>query len=307
MARPPCPGGGGGGGPRGPGEGVAPVPAVPLGPPAIDAWVAAGPVRSGIHGRAHWRDDGHWMFGRLDVEAGDAPLTEPARAAYLELFDTLRHVGCPHLLRLWNYVPRINEVTHGLERYCQFNVGRQQAFIEASRDAFEGAPAACAVGAGADTLAIRFLAARTPALPVENPRQVSAYRYSAAHGPRSPTFSRAALADAGTGRIALFVSGTASIVGEDSLHPGDPQAQLAETLRNLEAVIEAAGRRCSTRFALADFHWVAYLRDPAQQGAIRAGLEAWAGPVVVVRSDICRAGLLVEIEGHAFAHGALIR
>lgn len=290
-----------------PANGLAVMPVRPLGASVADL-LSAGPlVRAGRTGRVRWRDDGRWLFGQLDVATGDGPLDEPACAAYLELFASLDAARCPHLLRLWNYVPRINEVTHGLERYRQFNVGRQRAFVEAGRDAFEGAPAACAVGTSGHDLAIRFLAARTPPLPVENPRQVSAYRYSVAFGPRSPTFSRAALADAGSGRVALFVSGTASIVGETSMHPGDPRAQLEETLRNLEAVIDAATLRCSVRFTPADFDWVAYLRDPAHLGPIRGRLAAWAESVVPLQADICRRELLVEVEGHAFAAGALIR
>lgn len=288
-------------------QGLAVMPVRPLAEAVIDAWPADAAIRSGRTGRVRWRDDGRWLFGQLDVATDDGPLDEPAREAYLEVFAALAAAGCPHLLRLWNYVPRINEVTHGLERYRQFNVGRQRAFVEAGRDAFDGAPAACAVGASGRALAIRFIAARTPPRPVENPRQVSAYRYSAAFGPRSPTFSRAALAEAGPGRVALFVSGTASIVGEASMHEGDPQAQLAETLRNLEAVIEAARTRSSARFTPADFHWVAYLRDPADLGRIGERLAAWGGSVVPVQADICRRELLVEVEGHASAAGALAR
>jgi hypothetical protein len=288
-------------------HGLASMPVVPLGARVIDSWSAAAGCDRGSDGHVHWRADGRWLFGQLEIETASADLSEAARSAYLELFGALDRARYPCLLRLWNYVPRINEIEQGLERYRRFNVGRQQAFVDAGRDAFEGAPAACAVGAAGSRLAIRFLAAREPAIPVENPRQVSAYRYSPAFGPRSPTFSRAALADAGAGRVALWISGTASIVGEASMHAGDPQAQLAETLRNLEAVIDSANARGAARFAPSDFDWVAYLRDPAHLPLIEQRLAAWGGSIVPVRADICRAELLVEIEGHAITAGTLVR
>lgn len=275
----------------------------------IAGWFVGAAQRRGRTARVDWHDDGRWVFGAIDVPPSGAGLEEDTRRAYLELFAALDEARAPQLLRLWNAVPRINAVTEGLERYRQFNIGRQRAFVEAGRDAFEGAPAACAVGVADEPLSIRFLAGRAAAWPIENPRQVSAYRYSAAYGPRSPTFSRAALADAGEGRVALFVSGTASIVGEASMHEGDVRAQLDETLRNLDTVLGVASGRCSVRFAAADLHWVAYLRDPSYWEAVRAPLSEWAGaaPLLPIQADICRRELLIEIEGHAFASGTRVR
>jgi hypothetical protein len=274
-----------------------------------DLWCCGPTPAEGTTGRVHWRDDGRFVFGHIDIAEGGADLAEAARLAYLDVFATLAATGAAHLLRLWNYLPRINEVTDGLERYRRFNIGRQRAFIESGRSPFEGAPAACALGTGSDALAIRFLAARTPVVAIENPRQVSAYRYSAAFGPRSPTFSRAALAEVGGGRIALFISGTASIVGERSVHDGDARAQLDETLRNLDAVIEAAQARTDARFEPSRFDWIAYLRRPNDLPVLRPRMAAWApgAQIAWLRADICRSELLVEIEGHAIEAGALTR
>jgi enamine deaminase RidA (YjgF/YER057c/UK114 family) len=305
--------------------GLAPLhtPVLSAGGPWVDAWRSIGPqtaLRSGRSGAVHWQDDGDWAFGQLELPANDtAPdtadindLAAAAHRAYSDVFAALRDCGRPHVLRLWNYLPRINGDGGGLERYRQFNIGRQRAFIDAGRDAFEGAPAACALGTAgtkASGLAIRFLAGRVPQRPVENPRQVPAYRYSAQHGPRAPTFSRAALADAGGGRVVLFISGTASIVGEQSLHLGDAVAQTEETLRNLQAVLDAAMARCTARFTLADLQSTVYLRHATDASAVLA-LLARAVPGAAqprcVQADICRAELLVEIEAYVFAPGALV-
>lgn len=278
----------------------------------IDAWPARAALRRGRLGNVHWCDDGQRLFGRLDVDETGLGLEQATWRAYRALFAALQEAGHPALLRVWNFVPRINDDEAGLERYRQFNIGRQRAFLEAGHAAFEGAPAACALGARGGPLSIRFLAGRQPALALENPRQVPAWRYSTQFGPRSPTFSRAVLAADGSGQVDLLVSGTASIVGEASCHPGDVRAQLAETLANLRAVVEAARARSTARFALEQLDCTVYLRDPAHLEPVRAGLVAALGAssraaanAVYVQADICRRELLLEIEAHARAEGEL--
>ena len=286
--------------------------------PQIDAWFSAAPALAGRCGGVHWRHDGHWLHGVIDLdeqsgaEAGE--LEALARAAYLDVFATLRQTGCPHLLRVWNYLPAINVQRGGLERYRQFNIGRQRAFIETGHDAFEGSPAACAIGTHAGRLSVRFLAGWTPPQPVENPRQVPAYRYPSQFGPRSPTFSRAALVEFSPDQLAFLVSGTASIVGHESLHAGDVAEQTRETVRNLRALISAAHQHGSARFELADLETTVYVRHPQQLAAITQVWESEVGATsraavgaVYVEADICRQELLVEIEGQMVAPGRLAR
>jgi chorismate lyase/3-hydroxybenzoate synthase len=280
-----------------------------------DVWhVSGGRVASSTTGIARWRSDGHWLLGAIDLDESveKQDLAELSHRAYRDLFKTLDQAGTPHLLRIWNYLPQINADGGGLERYRQFNLGRQEAFFEAGRAAFEGAPAACALGIHQGALSIRFLAGQTAPMPVENPRQVSAYRYPETYGPRSPTFSRAALAEIGNGEVALFISGTASIVGHETVHHGDVLEQTRETLRNLEAVIAAANGQATARFALAMLDCVVYVRHPDDTDKVRGVLENALGAdapmirnAVYLEADICRSDLLVEIEAHAVAPGRL--
>ena len=284
------------------------------GGPMADVWQASGEIRSGTTGAVRWRTDGHWVLGAIDLDEsverqGVAKLAE---RAYADLFRALADSGCPHLLRIWNYLPQINGDGGGLERYRQFNMGRQQAFLDAGQAAFDGAPAACALGIRQGSLCIRFLAGQIAPLPIENPRQVSAYNYPDTYGPRSPTFSRAALAELGGGDVALFISGTASIIGHETVHLGDVRAQTAETLRNLTAVIDAANARASARFALPALEAVVYVRHVADAPVVREVLVDALGAdaptvrqAVYLEADICRQDLLVEIEAHAVAPGAL--
>jgi enamine deaminase RidA (YjgF/YER057c/UK114 family) len=284
------------------------------GGPQVDAFHGSGPVTEGRSGHVSWRHDDQWLFGALEIEdaAGTNDLTALAHDAYRDVFRTLEETGFRHLQRLWNYLPGINADGGGLERYRQFNAGRQTAFLETGHAAFEGAPAACAIGTREGPFCVRFLAGTVPPVPVENPRQVSAYHYPSTYGPRSPSFSRAALVRAGAGQVGLLISGTASIVGHASMHVGDVAAQTRETLTNLAAVIEAAHARCDARFPLSALDCVLYVRRAADADVIRHVFEAQVGAdshaarsAVYLEADICRSDLLVEIEAHGAAPGAV--
>ena len=282
--------------------------------PLLDVWRSSSPLEAGRSGQVHWWRNAEWLFGTVDLDEhpDSDDLTALSHSAYSDIFKTLNDSGRPHLLRIWNYLPRINLDGGGMERYRQFNAGRQRAFLEAERPVFEGSPAACALGTPSGPLSIRFLAGCHAPVAIENPRQVSAYRYPSSYGPRAPTFSRAALADMGNDRLALLISGTASIVGHASVHPGDVAAQTQETLRNLQAVIDSAHTHCSARFDLRQLDAVVYVRRAADEAVVRQILMQALGAeaatlrhAVFLQADICRTDLLMEIEAHALATGAL--
>ena len=280
--------------------------------PCADTWVSPGDQQHGSSGLLRWSHNSDWLYGSLQIDAAPGELAAQVQQAYTDLFAGLRETGFIHPVRLWNYVPRINADEGGLERYRHFNAGRQQAFLAAGQAAFEGSPAACALGTHGGPLCVRVLASRHPVRPIENPRQVSAYHYPTNYGPRSPSFSRAALVDAGNGQLMLLISGTASIVGHASVHVGDLAAQVRETLTNLQAVIDEAQRHASARFALRDLSFTVYVRHREHADAVRAQLVAELGAdapavggMVLLHADICRHDLLVEIEAHAQAAGVV--
>lgn len=262
------------------------------------------------HGCVRYVVDGDWLYGCAEIGDGDG-MQAAAHRAYTDLFALLGDSDSPHLLRLWNYFPGINADGGGTERYRQFNAGRQQAFIEARRSAFEGSPAACALGTATGPLRVYFIAGRTPPLAIENPRQVSAYRYPNAYGPRSPTFSRAALAALGDGRTMLFISGTASIVGHETMHVGDVRRQTEESLVNVAAVQAVAAERAGVPFPHTALTYTVYVRRPADLPVVRDVFEATVGAqaaagAIYLQADICRAGLLVEIEAHGCVRDAVL-
>ena len=272
-----------------------------------EVWYGAGPLVSGRHGLIRYRQSEHLLFGVLELdEAADTdpadprpPLQDGAKTAYHAVFDLLERKGHGAILRFWNYFPAINAVSHGMERYRQFNIGRQDAFLAHGRSLVGNVPAACALGSSGGGLQVAFLATHADVLCIENPRQVSAYHYPSEYGPRSPTFSRACLVDV-AGRDLLFVSGTASIVGHQTLHPGDVTEQTRECLRNIEAILAEANRHApKAGFRLEDLTYKVYLRHASDLAAVRGELNRSIGAPVTarfLRADICRTDLLVEIE-----------
>src|SRR3546814_18388385 len=76
----------------------------------------------------------------------------------------------PHLLRVWHYLDAITFGDGDAERYREFCVGRARGLGDFAPHAL---PAATAIGGcdAARVLQVYRLPARTPRLPVENPRQ----------------------------------------------------------------------------------------------------------------------------------------
>jgi enamine deaminase RidA (YjgF/YER057c/UK114 family) len=248
--------------------------------------------------------DDRSVFVALEAAAGaDIAIESLTFEAYRSLLRGVTREGFPHLLRVWNFVPLIHDRSSGIERYMRFCKGRADAFAEHYGDSFPGRlPAASAVGCPGDALVVHLLASREPGHHIENPRQVSAYRYPERYGPRSPSFARGTKAPRAWDG-AVFVSGTASIVGHESVFPGDPVRQVQETMRNVEAVLDTAGvpgrggplgpRLRSLRV---------YVRFPDQLDAIRAAVLESTGtavPTSWLQGEICREELLVEIEATA--------
>ncbi len=238
------------------------------------------------------------FFGALQIPNVDDP-EAAGRLAYRRVFESIAALGVPHLWRTWNYFPAINADAGGIERYRLFNIGRHDAFEAFGRTKDADMPAASALGSRAGALTVYFIAGSERGTPVENPRQVSAYRYPERYGPRSPTFSRAMLMPE-SGDRALAISGTASIVGHETRHIGDAAAQIEETLANVNALILAAGyANTPSADAGEGLLLKAYLRSadslPVVEGAVARTFGK--ASVIYLQADICRSELLVEVEG----------
>ena len=295
-----------------------------LGNPAMscEVWRTPQVVETGARGHIRYARSAGMLFGSVSIaesasRAGQqTPLYEATEQAYREIFSTLDALGYPHLVRIWNYVAQINRDTHGTERYKQFNSARQAAMLAAWRPITGNVSAACALGAAAGSpLVAYFLASQSGATSIENPRQISAYHYPPQYGVHTPIFSRAAVHRDSDG-LTLFISGTASIVGHQTVHEGDPAAQTRETLTNIEALLQETNRVTrGEEFTLETLAYKVYVRNPSDLPVIQKELHSALGSsvsAIYLHADVCRRDLSVEIEatamvGHAAKGRATMR
>jgi chorismate lyase/3-hydroxybenzoate synthase len=256
-------------------------------------------------GRVHHRFCDELLFGSITIdeqalEGRSSVLQRATEAAYREIFEVLATTEHRYPIRIWNYLPDINREADGDERYRHFNSARQSAFLNSGRTTVGSVPAASALGSPAGSpISIYFLAAKHPPVMIENPRQTSAYYYPPKFGIHRPVFSRACVLSESAGTT-LFVSGTASIVGHETIHQGDVVAQTRETLANIRALLEEANRVVGgARYALDGLKLKVYVRQPTDLRAIEAVLTAAlpaSTSIVYLQADVCREDLLVEIE-----------
>lgn len=270
-------------------------------PALAELWVSDRPVEHGAAEGFSYAHNGEVLFGHMRLEESElADLERATLKAYVRMEWFLQHLGYPCWLRMWNFLARINEGTGDAERYRLFSAGRHRAL--ALKPGFENMlPAATAIGTLDSGLVIYFIAGKHSGQQVENPRQVSAFRYPRQYGPRSPSFSRATLLHHESG-ARLLVSGTASVVGHESLHLDDPPKQLEETAANIQALLGQALKQRGSGVSPEDVapeQLKVYVRDPALLPGLREQTRALFGadaPMVWLQGDICRHDLLLEIE-----------
>ncbi|MCB9882569.1 MAG: hypothetical protein H6834_12335 [Planctomycetes bacterium] len=212
------------------------------------------------------------------------------------------------VVRQWNTIENLlgthSEITRVHQVYQDFNEARALAYALDGHAA--GYPAATGIGQRFGGVAIECLAftSRDPVLvePIANPSQRDAHHYSShvlvgtkptGVTTRSrPLFERAKRV-ATAREETTFVSGTAAILGERSIAPGNVVAQTHLTLHHIARLI--LGRRLSCLRA--------YVKRRDDLARVRAICEhAYPGvPAVYVQADVCRPELLVEIEGAVLA------
>lgn len=239
--------------------------------------------------------------------------------AYRTVFDELEARSPSHPVRFWAFVPGIHDdLGAGLDRYMAFNAGRYGAFAAhfGRPTAFgRSVPTASAVGVQGDEFVLHALAADEPGIPIENPRQVSAYHYSRRFGPMPPCFARATLLRGRGGESLLIVGGTASITGEESRHAGHLREQAQETFQNLASVVASAigghvpenapasalEPLLATFQALRIYH--PRLEDNPDIKALVKASFPQSCRVEFFQAPLCRPELLIEIEGLAMPRG----
>lgn len=220
------------------------------------------------------------------------PVPILARELYTQIF---AHAKGSNLLRCWNYLPNIGQG----DNYPRFNEARANAFYEAFEHPKPLMSASTGIDIHTGQLVIAYLAANNQVQHLENPRQTPAYDYPAKHGKRPPSFARASVATI-DGKRTIYVSGTASIRGSETVGDGDLEIQTEVTLENIAAMLKQAGYRKD----LYQTQAIVYLRNPGSHEQVKALLEQEPlyKEAIYLQANICRKDLDIEIELAAYGN-----
>ncbi len=222
-----------------------------------------------------------------------------------------------HIIRQWNYIENISDVEGVLkehQNYQEFNDVRSDYYSKG--DFKNGFPAATGIGMTTGGVVIGFIALSPSSLisikPVRNPGQTDAHRYSegvlkgtpAGNAPWkcTPKFERAKLVTIGSKNY-IYVSGTASILGEETIHAGNVEKQTITTIENIFRLFSTENQETlglnfdvsKIRFS----HLRVYVKHqedvPLVEKICQERLHSNSS--LFLESDVCREELLVEIEG----------
>jgi len=218
-----------------------------------------------------------------------------------------------NIIRQWNYIENIAVVAgkeDGSQNYQDFNDVRARYYDRFKFD--NGYPAATGIGQDTGGVIISFIALSSSdnikVKPIANPGQVDAHKYSkvvlqgSSAQKCTPKFERAKLVSIGT-RNYIYVSGTASILGEKTVHAGDAEKQTMTTVENIKRLFsrenqEEMGLDFDVSKVLFS-HLRVYVKNKTDIPAVKkvCDSELNCKSSLYLISDVCRENLLVEIEG----------
>jgi hypothetical protein len=218
-----------------------------------------------------------------------------------------------NLVRQWNFIGDILGMKEGFQNYQVFNEVRSEYYRKYRT--ISGFPAATGVGMKYGGVLLDFCALKTDDAiklkAINNPNQINAYEYgqqvlkgitgNVASAKHPPQFERGLLLINKT-TSTLFVSGTASIIGQETIGKGDVDEQTIVTIENIskvadiERVKQLAGKQNmgQGRFSLLRV----YIKKQEDFNSVKSICfdHFKDSPVIFIEADICRDDLLTEIE-----------
>jgi hypothetical protein len=246
---------------------------------------------------------GRFLFaGGLQENDLHADIAQQAVMVFRLVGELLKHERFPFhaIVRQWNYIERITAFDNANQHYQSFNNARSDFYNTVAYWQF-GYPAATGIGTDfggvlIDFDAIVFNNNHCSITPIDNQLQVSAHAYSrkvlekAGEKKATPKFERAKKIVSPV-RKWIYISGTAAIRGEKSLHNAGLKEQLCITMENISYLIDGMQLELLRVYVKNKSDY-----EEAQALMNTYGLDI---PVSYLCADVCRNELLIEIEGIA--------
>ncbi len=261
----------------------------------------------------------------INSNMSGASAEKNAQRAFEEVSDILNRLNLSFIdiFRQWNYIEDLlgedEQGNDGVQNYQAFNEIRSQFYSES--DWLTGYPSATGIGASDGGVTIDFIAAKGESLktyPLRNPEQSDAHKYTdrilAGKSKReksTPKFERGRLV-LREGAMDLYVSGTASIKGEDTYGKSNIKSQTLATLENIDNLISlnnaksALGKDEAIYSDSVGLNNLSYARIYVKEEELIPSVKQLCDyyfcnvPKIYLIADICRDDLLVEIESAAF-------
>ncbi|MDX9811443.1 MAG: hypothetical protein RBU28_03590, partial [Bacteroidales bacterium] len=183
----------------------------------------------------------------------DSPVTDTTEASHYA-FETLNKIlgnegmSMNNIVRQWNYIGNILGRNNAHQNYQLFNEVRHHYYQKYRTTPWY--PSATGIGMLSPGTLIDFYALQSDdnniVIPLDNPNQVKAYEYGqevlvgqpvSTGLKNSPKFERAVLLLHGD-EPTLFISGTASIIGQVTLGKGDVEQQTRITIENIKKLAD---------------------------------------------------------------------
>jgi enamine deaminase RidA (YjgF/YER057c/UK114 family) len=222
------------------------------------------------------------------------------------------------VFRQWNYIEKITDFTGQndckSQHYQIFNDVRSTYYRQSNF--VNGYPAATGIGTSSGGVIIDFFALKTTEVknihPVKNPVQVDAHKYThevleennmvPKKSESTPKFERAKLI-LSSKSATLFISGTAAIKGEHTIPENNVEVQTRVTLENIQILASDDNLKnhgLSAAYKKKHFSLLRiYVKNEADIPVVKSIIDELHPhcPCKIIQSDVCRANLLVEIEG----------
>jgi enamine deaminase RidA (YjgF/YER057c/UK114 family) len=239
-----------------------------------------------------------------------------ANAAFNQMRGILKaeHMTLDHVVRQWNFIGNILEVKNEIQNYQVFNEVRSENYHKYR--SIHSYPSATGIGMKHGGVSIDFCAVdaenNLKTIAIDNPDQIRPYDYSQkvlkgkpTGGKRikqPPQFERA-LFLTGNNISTLFISGTASIIGQDTIGIDDIEKQTKVTIENISKLSDETRLRHLTGIndpnELKLILLRVYIKKQDDFDRVKAICSDFFPGVtaIFIEADICRNNLLVEIEG----------
>jgi enamine deaminase RidA (YjgF/YER057c/UK114 family) len=260
----------------------------------------------------------YWFAG-VEGSGDGNTISEKANGAFRRLLSAFLKLGLGfnQIVRQWNYVEQIYEMeqihSQVRQNYQLFNEARGEYYSRYRT--VSDFPAATGIGVDFNGVTIECMVVSNDeslkSIAICNPKQLKSYKYGQevlkgepqknSKQNQPPQFERARLlTNDQTSR--LFISGTASIVGQETVGLNDVEKQTYVTIENIGQLVSEVNLRTHypelTVFPDKYAYVRVYVKNEEDIPAVKVICETHFGqvPMTFVKADICRADLLVEIE-----------